>query len=282
MELGEIMPERNLVGNASGNSQLVLRIVFKRARILVACCLALSVLVSMQLGCSKLRQSTFNRDVAGKFDLPTWQTDPSDSASRYVTDPYKGLPAEKPKDEARIVAVSSDPDRAEPQIKLVANTESIPPAPSMPVLKANTDLADCDCHEPKMEPKLPFAEPIDPPPIAAKVPPSALVSQPLAPILFDQKTRSKETIRLASSNLNVLRAMDKSKIEKDAVVINRPELIEQSYPDYAGNEILPNPVRVDISQDERVSETIRNRSYTLSTNLNQNACLLYTSDAADE
>ena len=174
------MPERNLVKVVHWNHCFMMLVV------------ALTM-IALQLGCSNLGQSTFKHDLlSGNSRQPRLDSDPSDLASNYIASTNAELDSEERRDEARIVGIR-DADSSDIGVKLVASQ----PAPSIGA--PNTDSsnstndlfcehpAGCDCHKPKSKPKLPHAEPIDPPPITAQAPPSGLVNQPLTPILFDSK-----------------------------------------------------------------------------------------------
>lgn len=176
------MPERNLVK------------VVRTHRCLLILIVAL-IVVSMQPGCSKLGQSSLTRDMlAGKRTQERWINDSPDSANRYVSDPYADLNSVEQKDEARIVGVG-DGNSADIEVKLTALQ------PDSDSGKATTDSASsvgdlfgdhpsgCECCKPKVTPKLPFAEPIDPPQVTVITPPAGLIHQPLTPILFNGRTR---------------------------------------------------------------------------------------------
>ena len=196
------MPERNLVA------------------IFVLALVGLTI-VATQVGCSKLRQSTINQDLLGnKSSQQEWSTDYSDSASRYVGDPYAGLEKTK-KDSARILD-----EIDENAVKLVAT-----PAPSLNETKSDsTDLANCDhesgcdCHKPKMKPVLPYAEPIEPP-VYEMTPPSGLVSQPLAPIMFNASTRAVDE-KANTAPENSLRRLDNWTNEQVVRIEGKQDLAE--------------------------------------------------------
>ena len=269
------MPERNLVTKPFVNSLSVLVIVL--------------TLISAQVGCSKLRQSSFDNDfVRVDESRPSWNneptplTPPAKNNNRFVNDPQKAL--EELNDaagdlnenlstefdeeldraidgqdlEARIIGVSDLIDTDQKQIKLTAT----PPAPiiangSTPFPPAqaidrssfpqtelrptkdlkNTKLAhgddescddfECDCMKPKLEPVLPFAEPIafvEPakPSVSTMAPPSQLVSQPLSPILFDEDTRQVGNRSTAEMKNNLLRTPAET-LEKPVSGIVRQE-----------------------------------------------------------
>ena len=81
--------------------------------------------------------------------------------------------------------------------------------------------ADCDCMKPKLEPKLPFAQPVAPP-IPNFAPPSELVSQPLSPILFDQVTRQVGQASETQMKNNTLRRVAPT-LEKPASTVAKQE-----------------------------------------------------------
>jgi hypothetical protein len=248
------MPERNLVRGVYSNHSYMILVV------------ALTI-ISVQLGCSKLGQSTFNQDLlSGKRSQPRWRSDPTDSASRYVADPDADLNTVKQKDEARIVGIG-DGDSSDIDVKLVA---SQPPATDGTTKtdspKSVNDLfcehsADCDCQKPKIKPKLPFAEPIDPPPITAKAPPSGLIHQPLTPILFDMQTREIQSADVESNNS--LRRNQQWSHEKVASLTNKQSAIDLAVVD--SNPAQSNPVRFNPSKDQ-ISQPIVGNDLSRSTN----------------
>jgi len=65
--------------------------------------------------------------------------------------------------------------------------------------------AQCDCLKEKLKPQLPFAKPVQPSAISLQTPPSELVSQPLAPIMFDETTREVQSYDQQYTNQNALR-----------------------------------------------------------------------------
>lgn len=210
------MPERNLVWAGYTNRRLMLWI-------------AVMITMTGQIGCSKLGQSTFSRDLLNDRTGRSSWTSEEDSASRYMADPYADLNAAKQKDEARIIGVD-DANTSDIDVKLLAQ-----PAPSInqesPDSSAegqNTTCehpTECDCHKPKRKPKLPYAEPIDPPPVQSTVPPSGLISQPLTPIFFDGQSREIRADDTAE-NRNSLRRNEKWSHEKVATLINKPENVD--------------------------------------------------------
>ena len=75
--------------------------------------------------------------------------------------------------------------------------------------------------KPKLEPKLPFAQPVAPP-IPNFAPPSELVSQPLSPILFDQVTRQVGQASETQMKNNTLRRVAPT-LEKPASTVAKQE-----------------------------------------------------------
>lgn len=226
--VGKTMPERNLV------------VKFKTVK--CAYVVLIATMILAPLGCSELRQSTQDRDLFGdKRTQPTWTKDPLDSADRYIEDTNDVLDAETQKDQARIVGVSKasiDPDQK--QIKLTAD----PAAHSYGMASHSASTfnspcdhqAQCDCFKRQLKPKLPHAEPIDPPPISTvqppeksaspgnQVPPQGVVSQRLSPILFDPTTRETENNEAADQKINSLRQQESWTLENPAEIGNKPDV----------------------------------------------------------
>jgi hypothetical protein len=196
----------------------------------------------MQLGCSKLSKSTLNRTFLNNRQT-SWTEDQDDFNSRYKVAPDARTNSGSMKDSARFVDVE---DSAE-GVTLTATQ----PAPSINSATAQGNPqtaidcahgAECDCQKPKMKPRLPFAEPIDPPPVTTLTPPKGLVSQPLAPILFDKKTREVQ-MDVVFDTQNSLRRNERWSHEKVATLNDKPE------PNQISSEISPvQASQIDIPQ----------------------------------
>ncbi len=224
------MPERNLVKIAHGNRCFMMAVALTTA--------------ALQLGCSNLGQTTFKHDLlSGSRSKPLRVSDSSEMASDYINS--SELDSVDQKDEARIVGLG-DVDYGEMDVKLFASQ----PAPTIDGADTNSsnsvnDLfcehtAECDCHKPKVKPKLPHAEPIVPPPFASQAPPSGLVNQPLTPILLDSQSRAIQNNEVDQSN-NSLRRIQPMSSEKTATRTNRSSEIDLGAVD-------SNPARPDASQ----------------------------------
>jgi hypothetical protein len=233
------MPERNLVAKLHN----------KRCFILLV---AMLTIVTMQLGCSKFRQSTLGRDFLEKRQ-PNWHSDEIDSASHYDADPDMSLdsPAQG-NDSARIAGVSDDAiDTESKTVKLVAH---------QPASEAPGDHdADCDCCKPRLKPKLPYTEPIEPPSeVAAMTPPIGLVSHPLAPIWLDSQTKPIQTGKNPSNHS--LPDEKYGSIENDASLV-RPDAAPPMPERIAATEIDVDPIRVNPA-DDRFRQPIRDYNWS--------------------
>ena len=82
--------------------------------------------------------------------------------------------------------------------------------------KCDDAHADCDCMKEKLKPLLPYAQPVQPPAISSQAPPSELVSQPLAPIMFDQATREVQDYDQQHTKQNALRVLGQQLVAKAA------------------------------------------------------------------
>ncbi len=84
------------------------------------------------------------------------------------------------------------------------------------------DHVACDCMKEKLKPVLPFAQPVQPP-IQSQAPPSELVSQPLAPIMFDETTREVEEFDQQQTEQNMLRLVAQHAAETVAPIEEKIE-----------------------------------------------------------
>jgi len=75
----------------------------------------------------------------------------------------------------------------------------------------------------QLEPQLPVAKPVQPPAISLLTPPSELVSQPLAPIMFDETTRKVQAYDQQHTNGNALRDLRQELAEKPAPLEEKNE-----------------------------------------------------------
>ncbi len=250
------MPERNLVE------------IMDTKRCCKLLCLALAF-GSMQLGCSKLGQSTFNRDLlSGKARQPLWSSDTTDSASRYVSDPMAELESDEHRVEAKIVGIR-DGDSTDIDVKLTASQ----PALALETTKTNSlesvnnlfceHPEDCDCHKPKIKPMLPHAEPIDPPPFVANAPPSGVINQPLAPILFDSQTREIQMADAEHMN-NSLRRNEQWSHEKTATVSNKQNATDLAILDPNLARSNPSPHQIGQLIDSSDLSRIKSETESLS------------------
>ena len=88
---------------------------------------------------------------------------------------------------------------------------------------AQCDHTQCDCMKEKLKPVLPFAQPVEPPAITQNVPPSELVSQPLAPIMFDKTTRRVEELDEQLVKQNQLRKIEQNLVASPIVLEQKLE-----------------------------------------------------------
>lgn len=207
--------------------------------------------VSLQVGCSKFRQSTLSQSGLTNSPLnPTesearWETD--DPERRFVADQGSSPRAIQQTDGAQIVsfgdnAISSD-------LETVKLTTTPPVSSLNSIRQAEHDpnydhSAERDRYKKKLKPKLPFAEPIEPPEpvtpsvatskpvtstVATLIPPSGLISKPLAPILLDAQARK---IQIESEPTNhSLRRRELGSIEKPVTLASKPEPAGSAKPD---------------------------------------------------
>ena len=99
------------------------------------------------------------------------------------------------------------------------------------------DHTECDCIKEKLKPVLPFAQPIQLASYDENVPPSELVSQPLAPILFDETTRQVEDYDEQQTRQNQLRVLGRAKVENEIVAAKKLKVqLVPEQRDYAKTE----------------------------------------------
>lgn len=187
------MPERNLVVNNSVN---------RYAQILAVG----MALVLVQTGCSKLRQSTLDRDFLSSKRPPTsWSDRTNESADQYIADANRTISRDDQKDQARILDVSKESmSTSEKAIKLTADPSARPKSAD-----ARSKWTNYDRYGQPSNPKLPHVDPIEPPtpsrarisktPSVAKqtAPPKSITGQSLSPITLRSE---KRVVNHASSN----------------------------------------------------------------------------------
>ena len=95
-------------------------------------------------------------------------------------------------------------------------SEIEPINPAKVIAQCSHEHEQCDCLKEKLKPVLPFARPIPPPAVSSQAPPSELVSQPLAPIMFDQTTREVQAYDQQQAKTNALRVLGQRLAENSA------------------------------------------------------------------
>ena len=120
-------------------------------------------------------------------------------------------------------AVSSQPNQNVDRVLLggvpLSEVEPINPAKVI----AQCDHDKCDYMKEKLKPVLPLTQPVQPPAFTSNVPPSQLVSQPLAPILFDEITREVQAHDEQQVKQNQLRGLEQNVSESSIVLPGKLE-----------------------------------------------------------
>ena len=244
------MPERNLVAKLRNDNRFILLI-------------AALTIVTMYSGCSKFRQTTLGQGFLDSKWQPNWPSDSTNSTSGQ--EPADEVSNERPadrEDAAQMVRVTEDAIESDSNtVKLVAH---------QPVADTPCDhQANCDCFKRQLKPKLPYAEPIEPPSeIAMMTPPTNLVSQPLSPVLFDGPNEAIQNNENPSRNSSL--HTEHGSIEREASIV-KPESVPRLPDRIAATEVDVHPIRINPA-DDRVSQPIRNYNWSDATQSEAN-CL---------
>ena len=181
------MPERNLVTfvNAPWTWPLLTTL----------CCL-----LALQLGCAKVGTSSFRDLLNPSREIAAWrQSGEGDLERQFFEDPstFETLNAETAVSQGQAEFASDENGLVKTDYVESDETKPVRLTATAPS-KLHGGATDCQsgqctgscCNHRTKVPKLPYAEPIEPPAAtASQVPPGAIVSQPLTPIVLKSPVR---------------------------------------------------------------------------------------------
>lgn len=160
----------------------------------------LCLIVSLQLGCSKLGGTAIRDLVKQQPEVSAWHQPEEDSLEQqFLKNPesFETLTAENAVSLGKAEYVADETDSQEEMADLTTETKPVRLTATSPVNHDDESTAcatgQCKnscCNSGTAVPKLPFAEPIEPPPETSG-PPRAIISQPLTPIVLKSPERNE-------------------------------------------------------------------------------------------